>query len=134
MDSLKMHRNRPTCEHSLPYPQEYVDKRAWTVWTSGFLFEGPIRWDAAASCVELVFSYLVLNLLRNTLQYQATLKVVKMQGNDKTWTTALKYALTDLKWLLTWSTRHPPARTASGALWAEEQHGQTQRSARSSVV
>ena len=59
---------------------------------------------------------------------------IKMQGNDKTWTTALKYALTDLKWLLTWSTRHPPARTASGALWAEEQHGQTQRSARSSVV
>jgi beclin 1 len=55
---------------------------------------------------------------------------IKMQGNDKQWTTALKYALADLKWLLTWSTRHPPARTASGALWGEQQSLQRRQSER----
>jgi len=65
------------------FAREMVDKRAWTVWTSGFLFEGPIRWDGVASSFQQIFSYMILNLLRQTLQYQATLKVVKMRGDDK---------------------------------------------------
>lgn len=53
------------------------------MWTSGFLFGGGINLTAMASCVQLIFSYLVLNLLRNTLQLQATLRIVKIPGDDK---------------------------------------------------
>ena len=54
----------------------------WTSDKAGF-FAGPVRWGALPACTQLIFSYLVLNLLRNTLQLQAAHRIAGIAADDQ---------------------------------------------------